>query len=69
MSLKMLIQTIPYLLLAIVAIVVLIPACAPNFNSAGRVKEYKTVLTKTKDASPKQGIARRLHHISPENRR
>ncbi len=52
MSLKMLIQTIPYLLLAIVAIVVLIPACAPNFNSAGRVKEYKTVLTKTKDASP-----------------
>lgn len=52
MSFKMLIQTIPYLLLALVAIAILIPACAPNFNSAGRVKEYKTVLNKTQSASP-----------------
>lgn len=52
MSSKMLIQTIPYLLLALVAIAILIPACAPNFNSAGRVQEYKTVLTQTKNAAP-----------------
>lgn len=52
MSFKMLIQTIPYLLLALVAIAILIPACAPNFNSAARTKEYKTVLTKSQDAAP-----------------
>jgi len=52
MFLKMLIQTIPYFLLALVAIVILIPACAPKFDSAGRVMEYKTILAKTKDASP-----------------
>jgi hypothetical protein len=51
MSFKMLIQTIPYLLLVLIAIAILIPACAPNFNSAGRVKEYKTVLTKTQNAA------------------
>jgi len=52
MFFKMLIQTIPYFLLALVAIVILIPACAPKFDSTGRVMEYKTILAKTKDASP-----------------
>ncbi len=52
MSFKMLIQTIPLLLLALLVIAILIPACAPNFNSAGRVKEYKTVLTKTQNSAP-----------------
>lgn len=52
MSFKMLIQTIPLLLLVLIAVVILIPACTPNFNSAGRVKEYKTVLTKTQNAAP-----------------
>ncbi|MES2982178.1 MAG: nuclear transport factor 2 family protein [Verrucomicrobiota bacterium] len=51
MSFKMLIQTIPLLLLALLVIAILIPACAPNFNSAGRVKEYKTVLTKTQNSA------------------
>jgi SnoaL-like domain len=52
MSFKMLIQTIPILVLSLIVIALLIPACAPNFNSAGRVNEYKTVLTKTKGAAP-----------------
>ncbi|MCE2960911.1 MAG: nuclear transport factor 2 family protein [Akkermansiaceae bacterium] len=52
MSSKMLFQSIPLLLLALLAIAILIPACTPNFNSAERVKEYKTILTKTRDTAP-----------------
>lgn len=52
MSLKMLIQTFPLLLLALLAIAILIPACAPRFDSSTRTKEYKTVLTKTQGSVP-----------------
>jgi hypothetical protein len=52
MSFKMLIQTIPLLLLALLAIAILIPACAPHFDSTTRTKEYKTVLTKTQGSVP-----------------
>lgn len=52
MPFKMLLQTIPLLLLALLVIAILIPACAPNFNSAARVNEYKTVLSKTEDSAP-----------------
>lgn len=47
---KMLLQTIPLLLLAIVLVVLLIPACAPKFDTVARTKEYKSVLTKTQSA-------------------
>ena len=52
MSLKMLLQTIPLLLLALLVIAILIPACTPHFDTKNRVKEYKTVLTKSQDAAP-----------------
>lgn len=50
MSFKMLIQTIPLLLLALLVIAILIPACAPHFDTASRTKEYKSVLSKTKSS-------------------
>ena len=52
MSSKMLLQNIPILLLALVAIAILIPACAPHFDTTTRVEEYKTILSKTQDAAP-----------------
>jgi hypothetical protein len=47
---KMLLPTIPLIILAVIVIVILIPACAPHFNTASRTKEYKTVLSKTKSS-------------------
>jgi hypothetical protein len=52
MSSKMLAQSIPILLVAIILIALLIPACAPRFDTSKRVNEYKTVLTKTENAAP-----------------
>ena len=51
MSLKIALQADPLLLLALVVIAILIPACAPNFDTATRTKEYKDVLTSTKAAA------------------
>lgn len=47
MSLKIALQTIPVILLVLLVIAILIPACAPKPDTAARVKEYKTVLSKT----------------------
>jgi hypothetical protein len=51
MSLKIALQTLPLLLLALLVIAILIPACAPHFDTATRTKEYKDVLSSTKAAS------------------
>lgn len=51
MFLKIALQTVPLLLLALLVIAILIPACAPNFDTATRTKEYKDVLSSTKAAS------------------
>lgn len=51
MSLKIALQTIPLALLALLVIAILIPACAPNFDTAARNKEYKDVLASTKAKS------------------
>lgn len=51
MSLKIALQTIPLLLLALLVIAILIPACAPNPDTTKRVAEYKTVLSSTKSVS------------------
>ncbi len=48
MSLKIALQTIPLLLLALLVIAILIPACAPNPDTTKRVAEYKAVLSSTK---------------------
>ncbi len=46
----MLLQTIPLLLLTLVLVVLLVPACAPKFDTVARTKEYKSFLTKTDEA-------------------
>jgi len=51
MSLKIALQTIPLILLALLVVAILIPACAPNPNTTARVKEYKTVLSETTNAT------------------
>lgn len=51
MSLKIALQTIPLLLLAFLLLAILIPACAPNFDTATRTQEYKDVLHSTQAAS------------------
>ena len=51
MSLKIALQTIPLILLALLVIAILIPACAPNPDTSGRVKEYKGALGKTASSS------------------
>jgi hypothetical protein len=51
MSLKIALQTIPLLLLTLLVIAILIPACAPNPDTAKRVAEYKTALSSTKAES------------------
>jgi hypothetical protein len=48
MTLKIALQTVPILLLALLVIAILVPACAPNFDTATRTKEYKDVLDSTK---------------------
>lgn len=50
MSFKIALQTIPLILLVLLSIAILIPACSPNFNTAARNKEYKAVLGKTKNS-------------------
>jgi len=47
MSLKIAIQTIPLILLALLVIAILIPTCAPNPDTMKRVNQYKAALTST----------------------
>jgi limonene-1,2-epoxide hydrolase len=47
MSLKIALQTIPLILLALLVVAILIPACAPNPNTTQRVGEYNKVLKDT----------------------
>lgn len=51
MSLKIALQTIPLILLALLVIAILIPACAQNPNTQARVSEYKETLRKTSTGS------------------
>lgn len=48
MSLKIALQTVPLIALALLVILILIPACSPNPDTTKRVKEYKTSLSATK---------------------
>lgn len=47
MSLKIALQTIPLLLLAVLVIAILIPACAPKPDTTQRVNEYNAALRET----------------------
>ncbi|QTN32388.1 nuclear transport factor 2 family protein [Akkermansiaceae bacterium] len=47
MSYKIVLQTLPLILLALLAVLILIPACAPYPDTAARTKEYKSVLAAT----------------------
>ncbi|MEY3395434.1 MAG: hypothetical protein RL346_1670 [Verrucomicrobiota bacterium] len=47
---KMLLPTIPLLILVLVLVVLLIPACGPMFDTVARTKEYKSTLTETRSA-------------------
>ena len=51
MSLKFALQTIPLILLVLLCVAILIPACAPNPDTHARVTEYRTVLKKTASSS------------------
>jgi len=51
MSFKIALQTVPLILLVLLAVAILIPACAPNPNTSARVKEYKDSLSKTSNAT------------------
>lgn len=51
MSLKVVFQALPAVLLVLLVIAILIPACAPHFDTVTRTKEYKNILTSTKAAS------------------
>lgn len=59
MSLKIALQTIPLILLALLVIAILIPACAPNPDTQARVSEYNTALqsTKSRGSSSTAGLA------------
>ena len=48
---KIALQTIPLILLGLLVIAILIPACAPNPNTQLRVREYKEALKKTSSGS------------------
>ncbi len=48
MSLKIFLQTLPALLLILLVIVILIPACAPKADTIARTKQYKDALASTK---------------------
>lgn len=50
MSFKIVLQSMPLILLVLLAILILIPACAPNPDTSARVKEYKNALSKTANA-------------------
>ncbi len=50
-------QTIPLILLTLLVVIILIPACAPNFDTAARTKEYKDKLASTKNqATPSASL-------------
>lgn len=51
MSLKIILQSLPALILLLLLVAILIPACAPRFDTAARTKEYKDVLASTKARS------------------
>lgn len=51
MTLKIALQTIPLILLVLLVVVILIPACAPNPDTAARTREYKAALAETKAKS------------------
>lgn len=51
MSLKLALQTIPLMMLAILIVVILILACSPRPDAARRVEEYKSVLKSTVSVS------------------
>jgi len=48
---KIALQTIPLILLGLLVIAILIPACAPNPDTQLRVREYKEALKKTSSGS------------------
>jgi hypothetical protein len=60
MSFKIALQSIPLILLALLVVAILIPACAPNPNTVQRVDEYKKVLNDTGSASNNQKAAEGL---------
>jgi len=47
MSFKIILQTLPIILLALLVVSIFIPACAPYPNSSARVDEYNAALHKT----------------------
>lgn len=47
MSFKTMLQTIPLILLTLLVVIILIPACAPNPNTSARVDEYNNALAKS----------------------
>lgn len=51
MPLKIALQTIPLILLALLVVAILIPACAPNPNTSQRVNEYNQALKDTRTAA------------------
>jgi hypothetical protein len=60
MSLKIALQTIPLILLALLVVAILIPACAPNPNTTQRVDEYNKALKDTGSAANNQKSAEGL---------
>ncbi len=51
MSMKIALQTIPLVLVGLLVIAILIPACAPNPDTRLRVREYKDTLKKSNSNS------------------
>jgi hypothetical protein len=47
MSLKLALQTIPLILLVLLVVAIMIPACTPNPDTVARVDEYKSELSKS----------------------
>lgn len=58
MSLKLVIQAIPLILLVLLAVAIVIPACAPNPDTAKRTQEYKTALSKSENGILGAGVAK-----------
>lgn len=51
MSLKIFMQTIPIVLLVLLVVAILIPACTPNPDTTAQVNKYKGALDKTSTSS------------------
>jgi hypothetical protein len=47
MPFKTMLQTIPLIILTLLVIIILIPACTPNPNTSARVDEYNSALAKS----------------------